>query len=283
MQGSHYQHSQAVPVLQNNNKHNLFTSRSNDSHAQEPPRKRTRCLRSCLACRRAKQRCQLPDSFVEPSELPLTIDLACRRCQVLEQECFVVDSVPKAGTTGNRVRRAAKSSDSAPPQHAMQFSSISTSTSQGWKSDKHTLSSPPVPLPNHHARSNSSTSRFESNKQSNEDHHSNSESGSDPHAINDLRIFEPEETVECEDGSGNIANAQGESMLVQSSPKSKSKKSKDWMKVGRTVCRPFELLGYLLKRQPIAQLQIIQNQSPAGAMMEIIASFKDLRLKYEAE
>lgn len=58
-------------------------------------RKRTRGPRSCVGCRRAKQRCDLPNvTAVSPSESPQPAQLACHRCKVLKQDCIVSEPLP---------------------------------------------------------------------------------------------------------------------------------------------------------------------------------------------
>lgn len=56
------------------------------------PHKRRRGARSCLACRKAKQRCDLPeDAAIIPSEQPQPISTSCHRCKMLKQQCIIID------------------------------------------------------------------------------------------------------------------------------------------------------------------------------------------------
>ncbi|UZJ55660.1 hypothetical protein CBS101457_004980 [Exobasidium rhododendri] len=252
---------------------------------QEPPRKRTRCLRSCLVCRRAKQRCQLPDSFVEPSNRPLPTGLACKRCEVLGFDCLVVDGVPRPTKGRHRSSKTTTTTTTTPSHHHLllhpQDPSSSSSSVQRWDNVK-------LPLP---IRSRTSdmlhhAAQLPAIQPSKDDLSSNSGSESDPPPMNDLRIFAPESTVESEDRSEPVSVHTVSSKAIQQSPATRAKKGRDWMKVGRTICRPFDLLGYLLKRQPITQQQQqsrAYEQVPANSLMMMVTSLSDLRHRYDAE
>lgn len=225
---------------------------TNNETEQERPRKRTRCLRSCLNCRKAKQRCQLPDSFAEPSNSPLPSHLACRRCLVLESDCFVVDGVPRASTSNLRSQNHARLS-----LHSSTVSDplIKNGTSQ----DQLVVVGRGVEEDNRISVGRSSGT---------------------PPPVNDLRLFDPE--------GGDLEKANIRAREEQSSSDSTSalrqpRTTKDWIKVGTTVCRPFELLGYLLRKQSISRHLFSQSSRPGILLMNLIYSIPDLQERYEEE
>lgn len=47
----------------------------------------------CLNCRARKIKCHLPDSDVEPTEVPQSPDKACQRCKSLDLQCIVQPTI----------------------------------------------------------------------------------------------------------------------------------------------------------------------------------------------
>ena len=63
-------------------------------------------VRTCLRCRKAKSRCELPDVTVTSSNTPLPINLRCRRCHILDLDC-IVDDTSRKRTKGGVARYGA--------------------------------------------------------------------------------------------------------------------------------------------------------------------------------
>ncbi|GAC92533.1 transcription factor [Pseudozyma hubeiensis SY62] len=61
------------------------------SAASRYPRKRPLAKRSCLKCREAKARCELPDIYIDSSRTPLSAEKQCHRCRALDIDCIVWD------------------------------------------------------------------------------------------------------------------------------------------------------------------------------------------------
>ncbi|PWN42593.1 hypothetical protein IE81DRAFT_122063 [Ceraceosorus guamensis] len=87
----------------------------------QPKGRRTRSLRSCLACRKAKQRCELPDSpACIPSKEPQPANLVCRRCKVMRFDCIVSDPLPESVTSGKAASRKRKRAQQDSPAQGQQ-------------------------------------------------------------------------------------------------------------------------------------------------------------------
>ena len=110
-----------------------------------------------------------------------------------------------------------------------------------------------------------------------------SEDGFDGQGIkpfNELRIFPPEKAAE----DGEVESAHPSSSLSQlGTGKREVIKARSWIKVAYTVCRPFELLGYLLMRQfgphdPLSQTHLVNDK-----LMDVVRGATDLRNRFQTE
>lgn len=70
--------------------------------------RRTHARRSCLACRKRKARCELPDITVPSSMDPLPYTVKCHRCKTLDTDCIVWD--------GDRKMKGDRPARYGPPQ-----------------------------------------------------------------------------------------------------------------------------------------------------------------------
>lgn len=240
-------------------------SQAVEEGSQERPKKRTRCLRSCLACRRAKQRCQLPDDQVEPTEEPLPTSLACRRCQALDQACFVVDSVPLVGS--HRSRRS-----TTQPSETSVVGALGRRAAAGEQVSHSPTFSPFSTAAN---AAHPTTSRVIS------------EDGFDEAGVkpfNELRFFPPEKAA-AEDGEDEEAESAPPSSSLSQLGKGTSEaiKTRSWFKVVYTVCRPFELLGYLLMRHFGPHDQLSQTHLVNDKLMDVVRGAADLRNRFQIE
>jgi hypothetical protein len=240
-------------------------SRPVDTSDQEQPRKRTRCLRSCLACRKAKQRCSLPDSFIEPSNDPLPSHLACSRCILLENECYVVDVAPRPSQSSGRSRAGSRAQQPRTSQHT----APSTTHTKQTRNEKMIEYDGTIHQPQ--------LNGFHQSRTDSGDQATLIESSASPPPVNDLRLFDPDIVKDL------IVKSEDKKRVLSESRVIPPKKTMDWIKVGMTVCRPFELLGYLLRKQSISRHLFVESQRPADILVDLLIPFQDLDQRYQVE
>lgn len=229
-----------------------------DSNNDEPPFKRTRSLRSCLACRKARQKCILPNLTVEPSSsIALPLHLSCTRCRSLDQSCFVVDVAPisKLKDPVNSRRTSTRS------KRERQSSTIEISPQSDDLNKSRSLSSVPYQHPNHVDNLSESTRAI-----------------SPPY--NDVRLFEPDSSPEHDRMQSASIIQEGHN---QDSSSPGQTKARDWLKTARLLSHPFELLGHLLARQPNLQQNGTYEHSAGNHLKETLTLMKDLPLRYESQ
>lgn len=77
-------------------------------------KKRTRGLRACVACRKAKHRCELPDQLaIQPSGDAQPNHLKCHRCNALKISCVVLEAYPQS-----QISKANKKSRQSSPDRS---------------------------------------------------------------------------------------------------------------------------------------------------------------------
>jgi hypothetical protein len=199
---------------------------------------------------------------VEPSNEPLPAQLACRRCVLLDNDCFVVDSAPRPSSSSSRLRGNSRATQAQEGhQHGKMARRSLEESPKAWQRGE---------------RKDDTASTSQSRETASDDRSGHYDTAStSPPPVNDLRMFGPE-----------VAEALEGKSETKSPPKARAKppmRTMDWVKVGLTVCRPFELLGYLLRKQSISRHLFVEANRPLNMLAELIICVSDLSSRYEQE
>lgn len=202
--------------------------------------------------------------------MPLPSHLACRRCLVLENDCFVVDGVPRASPSTLRTQQNQERPFLQPLSHRIRCPPGSTSIA----SFQDELADPDyLDTGKRNQDELQDAQRERDNNRTSE-----CRSSGTPPPVNDLRLFDPEAE---EEGKRTTNQIQQSASTIIAHPAKKTTGA--WIKVGMTVCRPFELLGYLLRKQSISRHLFLHGSRPVVILMNLIASIPDLEERYEIE